>query len=78
MHFAAQTNWQNIGDTRFEELTYIGWDIWCEKTGLTWDDLPAAAVEHLAVPSGQLFAEDSDDLRTCYPKLWERFGESPL
>jgi len=71
-------DWQSIEDTLFEELTYIGWDIWCEKTGLTWDDLSASEVEHLSVPSGQPFAEDSDDLRARYPELWKRFGESPL
>lgn len=71
-------DWNNIDDIRFEELTYTGWDVWCEKTGLTWDDLPASKVKFPSAPNGQPFPEGSDDLRSRYPELWKRFGESPL
>jgi len=71
-------NWSDVDDIGFEELTYIGWDIWCEKTGLTWDDLPASEVEYPSAPSGLPFVDDSADLKSRYPELWKRFGETPL
>ncbi len=71
-------DWSNVDDIRFEELTYIGWDIWCEKTGRTWDDLPPSEVEYASEPSGRPFVDDSADLKSRYPELWKRFGDSPL
>lgn len=72
-----------LGPCEFEEFAYVASSVWQEKTGIDpWEDTQgkfpysgAPAADNL---SGMPFKENADFLSKEYPKLWARFGESPL
>lgn len=66
-------------EATFEEFSYIAMEIWTERTGKQAVDLPKEKESLYPVePLGEPFNDDPDDLEKRYPKLWQRFGESPL
>ena len=71
------------GPCEFEEFAYVASSVWQEKTGINpWEDsqgrFPYTGASPADNPSGIQFKEDADFLSKEYPKLWARFGESPL
>ena len=67
----------------FEEFAYIAGSVWAAKTGVDpWKDakasFPYTGDPPAAEPSGTPFEEDEDHLAKRDPKLWARFGDSPL
>jgi hypothetical protein len=71
----------------FEDFPYIAANVWKSKTGFD----PYAATSDVGFfdtkffaaaipnePPGEPFEEDPDYLAKRWPKLWERFGDSPL
>lgn len=65
----------------FEGFAYIAPEVWQEKTGLDpWKEarFPFPGMPPPQEPSGKPFLEDTDHLKGRYPRLWERFGKSPL
>ena len=67
-----------VSGVEFEEFYSIGWDVWCAKTGLDWDDVPKTSYPYADGPSGEPFAEDPKSLSTRFPILWKHFGDTPL
>jgi hypothetical protein len=66
------------GLCEFEEFAYVASDVWAEKTGADPEEFPYTGAPPVASPSGTPFAEDEQHLAKRYPKLWKRFGASPL
>jgi hypothetical protein len=70
------------GVLEFEEFSYVAGDVWSQRTGKGIDEFYAAATSDRvlpgAAPQGTPFEEDEAFLSTRYPKLWRRFGETPL
>jgi hypothetical protein len=71
------------GPCEFEEFAYVAGRVWAEKTGIDpWRDLhahyPYTGAVPAAEPSGEPFEDDAAYLEERYPKLWVRFGASPL
>lgn len=64
----------------FEEFAYVAREVWAEKTGRDQDEMPDAAnmIYPDRQPAGTPFAEDPAALAQRYPKLWRRFGLTPL
>ena len=67
----------------FEEFAYVAGKVWADKTGINpWKDpkasYPYTGAPPASKPSGIPFKEDASDLAKKYPKLWARFGSSPL
>ncbi len=63
----------------FEGFAYVAYDAWSKVTGKQSSDFPELTYppypEKLA---GTPFDDDEAYLAKRYPKLWARFGESPL
>jgi hypothetical protein len=71
------------GPCEFEEFAYVAGKVWAEKTGIDpWKDpkasFPYTGAAPAPQPSGVKFKEDRAYLAKRYPKLWARFGASPL
>jgi Protein of unknown function (DUF4240) len=71
------------GPCEFEEFAYVASEVWREKTGIDpWEDpkgsFPYTGAPPAAEPSGAPFEENDKHLAKRYPKLWARFGASPL
>jgi hypothetical protein len=67
------------GPLDFEEFAYVARKVWDEKVGRTGRKMPSTATTMYShPPSGTKFEEDPAYLATRYPKLWRRFGASPL
>lgn len=68
------------GILEFEEISYVAAEVWSEKTGLTFDEMPPspAWIEPGAEPDGEPFDESPAALAARFPKTWDRFGEKPL
>lgn len=68
------------GVMEFEEITYVSWDVWGAKTGLEPNAIPMSTdFMTLGVePDGEPFPNDPEQLARAYPRMWARFGESPL
>ena len=67
------------GWLEFEEFSYIAGEVWGEKTGLDMADRPFdMAFSISGDPTGEEFEDDAAHLSKRYPKLWNRFGETPL
>ena len=67
----------------FEGFAYVAGRVWQEKTGINpWKDpkatFPYSGAPPAKEPSGTPFKEDDSYLKSRYPKLWARFGTSPL
>jgi hypothetical protein len=67
----------------FEEFAYVASEVWGEQTGIDpWADpegrFPYTGAPPAPSPSGAPFAEDEEHLAKRYPRLWKRFGASPL
>jgi uncharacterized protein DUF4240 len=72
-----------LGPCEFEEFAYVASQAWAEKTGINpWKDpkgsFPYTGAPPAPQPSGTPFEEDESYLAKRYPKLWARFGASPL
>jgi hypothetical protein len=65
------------GPLELEGLGQITFEIWSRRTGNNNLHLPRP-VGNQSEPSGEPFKEDEADLARRYPKLWARFGHSPL
>ncbi len=65
------------GPLEFENLAYVGFEIWRHRTGLGPKDFPKGTVTP-DTPSGIPFEEDEAALSRRYPGLWARFGHQPL
>ncbi|WP_162916643.1 DUF4240 domain-containing protein [Dongia deserti] len=71
------------GVCEFEEFAYVAGQVWAEKTGIEpltdpQGRFPYTGALAAAEPSGESFQEDQAYLAKRYPKLWARFGETPL
>ena len=70
------------GVLEFEDFSYVASTVWSAKTGK--DALSPQSGYSFAGssigkdPSGKRFEDDGDHLSQRYPKLWKRFGETPL
>lgn len=71
------------GVCEFEEFAYVAAEVWAEKTGI--DPLkdaegrfPYTGAPPASEPTGTPFEESPSYLAKRYPKLWARFGASPL
>jgi hypothetical protein len=63
------------GDLEFEEFAYVARDVWVDKTGRDWNELPVIAeMAYSSEPEGTAFSEDREELARRYPKLSKRFG----
>lgn len=70
---------ESDGPLEFEEFAYAAREVWEEKTGKSFDEMPfTAAMSYDSEPAGQPFEEDDSYLASAYPKLWKRFGDRPL
>ncbi|MEM6475733.1 MAG: DUF4240 domain-containing protein [Pseudomonadota bacterium] len=59
----------------FEGLNYVAREVWTEKTG-NYDMPMPELVPHPSDPLGDPISEEDLELR--FPKLWARFGTTPL
>jgi hypothetical protein len=68
------------GVLEFEDFAYVARTTWGEKSGKPGKEMPNAAwmLYPDRQPTGTPFDEDSASLAKRYPKLWKRFGSSPL
>lgn len=68
------------GALEFESFAYVARKTWGEKTGKPGREIPnAAPMMYLKLsPAGVPFDDDAASLAKRYPKLWKRFGTSPL
>ena len=68
------------GILEFESFAYVARKTWGEKTGKPGTEMPNAAPMLYTdrQPTGVPFDEVSASLAKRYPKLWKRFGTSPL
>lgn len=66
-------------EATFEEFSYVAAHLWQKRTGRSFGEM-AKENESLypAEPIGIAIEEDPQALAKRYPKLWQRFGESPL
>lgn len=63
------------GDFEFEEFAYVARDVWSNKTGNDWNEMPIVAnMIYDAEPKGTPFSDDPKELQHRFPKLWRRFG----
>ncbi|MFM9940594.1 MAG: DUF4240 domain-containing protein [Hyphomicrobiaceae bacterium] len=66
---------------QFEEFSYVARQVWCEKKGVEVGDgdgdFPFGGATS-GEPEGEPFDEDEDELAKRFPRLWRKFGESPL
>lgn len=60
-------------DLEFEDFGALLMEVWADKTGLTYDQLPGQVMLP-AEPAGKPFEEDAAHLAARYPKLWKRCG----
>ncbi len=60
-----------------EAFGHVAEQLWKHQTGYKFGRLPS---DHAGedVPDGEPFEEDDDNLAKRYPKLWARFGQTPL
>jgi hypothetical protein len=68
------------GVLEFEEFAYVAGDVWSRRTGKSVDEF-ATGISRWTTntdPQGTPFEEHEAFLSSRYPKLWGRFGESPL
>jgi hypothetical protein len=61
-------------DCQYEGFQYVASQAWENKTGKGMDDFPDSGLHDPREPSGQAWAEDSDDLERRFPKLSKRFS----
>lgn len=68
------------GILEFEDFAYVARKTWGEKNGKPGAEMPNAAwMLYLdRQPTGIPFDENPASLAKRYPKLWKRFGSSPL
>jgi hypothetical protein len=68
------------GPLEFEEFAYVAGQVWHSKAGSSIDAFYERAPSAFpgGAPEGEPFREDDGYLATRYPKLWRRFGASPL
>ena len=67
----------------FEEFAYVASEAWQSKTGIDpWQDeqgrFPYTGAPPAAEISGVVFEDTEAALSNRFPKLWARFGDSPL
>lgn len=58
-------------DLEFEGIKYVAYDVYKEKSGAS---LPEGKKKWPTNPSGETWEEDSDDLETRFPRLWQTFS----
>jgi Protein of unknown function (DUF4240) len=61
-------------DCQYEGFQYLASQAWEKKTGMSMADFPDYGLSYASEPSGERWAEDGDDLRQRFPKLWKRFS----
>lgn len=61
-------------DLSFEGFAYPATTVYKEKTG----KLPERETKHPTDPTGDEWEEDESVLKAKYPRLWSKFGESPV
>ena len=67
------------GVYELEELMYVTGEAWAEKTGSDYARFPAHDSAPVSIaPLKDDFDFTDEELSKRYPKLWERFGNSPL
>jgi hypothetical protein len=67
------------GVLEYEEFASVARNIWKYKTGFRVGEMPSSPrMIRDDQPSGMPFEEDDAYLATRYPKLWQRFGQTPL
>lgn len=60
-------------DCQFEGFQYVASQVWEEKTGKGMNDFPRKKLKHLKSPAGEEWAEEGDDLKRRFPRLWRKF-----
>jgi hypothetical protein len=68
------------GVLEFEQFAYVARKTWAEKTAKPSNQMPNAAwmMYPSRKPTGTPFEENPASLAKRYPKLWKRFGTTPL
>ncbi len=61
-----------------EEFGHVASRLWRHQTGLRLGRLPSDQLVQEDAPDGEPFEEEEDYLAKRYPKLWARFGQTPL
>ena len=62
-----------VNSLYFEGFGYPATSVYEAKTG----SLPSREQPHPGDPVGQPWEEDEEDLRARFPRLWEKYGDSP-
>ncbi len=68
------------GVLEFEDFGYVAMDSWAKKSGKSIEEFPvsSSSITFGEEPMGERFDESEEHLSKRFPKLWERFGKSPL
>lgn len=67
------------GVLEFEDFGYVARSAWARRSGRSEDDFPGEGETTIGrAPAGVAFKDDAGALAARYPKLWRRFGKSPL
>jgi hypothetical protein len=62
------------GECQFEGMQYVASQVWEEKTGRDMSEFPRPGPRQPPRPAGEAWAEEGEDLKRRFPRLWERFG----
>ena len=65
-------------ELEYEEFSQIAMEVWAEKTGRNPSEMPMETGQASSGPLGEPMQEDEAWLAEHYPKLWKRFGSTPL
>ena len=68
------------GPLEFEDFAYVARKVWSEKSGRPAGQMPGTAwmMYPGTEPTGKPFDDNPAAFAKRYPKLWKRFGNSPL
>jgi hypothetical protein len=69
----------SCGVLEYEEFAQVARKLWKHSTGFRLGEMPSSPrLIRDDQPPGTPFEEDDACLANRYPKLWQRFGQTPL